>query len=108
MTTTQTKPKSRAKQQPARGAAKTANLLVRFDASSKKLVKRAAVARGLSVSDYVRTRILPLARQDLVEADTGVLRLSREDQIAFWLALQNPAAPTAAQRRLGERVRSVL
>jgi uncharacterized protein (DUF1778 family) len=89
-------------------ANKDANLLVRFDRSSKTLVQRAAAARGLSVSDYVRTRILSLARQDVAEAETQVLRLPREDQIVFWQALQQPRAPTAAQRRLGRLVRSVI
>jgi uncharacterized protein (DUF1778 family) len=89
-------------------ATKDANLLVRFDRRSKTLVQRAASARGLSVSDYVRTRILPLARQDVAEADTGVLCLAREDQIAFWQALQQVPVPTPAQRLLGGLVRSVL
>lgn len=88
-------------------ANKDANLLVRFDRTSKTLVQRAAAARGLSVSDYVRTRILSLARQDVDEAETQVLRLAREDQIVFWQALQQPPAPTAAQRRLGALIRSV-
>lgn len=89
------------------GAPKDANLLVRIDRSGKTLVQRAAAARGLSVSDYVRARIVPLARQEIAEEDTGVLCLAREDQIVFWLALQRLPAPTAAQRRLGELVRSV-
>jgi uncharacterized protein (DUF1778 family) len=118
MTTTLSKPKAHAVsrttgRKAARGktqpnAAKDANLLVRFDRSGKTLVQRAAAARGLSVSDYVRTRIVPMARQDIAEADTGVLRLPREDQISFWQALQHPPAPTPAQRRLGELVRSVM
>jgi uncharacterized protein (DUF1778 family) len=89
-------------------AAKDANLLVRFDRNTKTLVQRAATARGLNVSDYVRTRIVPLARQDVAEASTGVLRLPREDQVLFWQALQHPPAPTPAQRRLGRLVRSVM
>jgi uncharacterized protein (DUF1778 family) len=92
----------------ARGTVKDANVLVRFDAKSKKKVTQAAASRGLSVSDYVRTRMLSVANQDIAEAETGVLRLSREHQIAFWSALQNPPKATAAQRRLGELVRSVL
>jgi uncharacterized protein (DUF1778 family) len=86
---------------------KNANLLVRFDSGAKSLVLRAANLRGLSLSDYVRTRIVPLARQDVDEAETGVLRLARQDQIAFWQALQHPPAPTRAQRELGKLVRSV-
>jgi uncharacterized protein (DUF1778 family) len=88
-------------------ANKDSSLLVRFDRGGKTLVHRAAASRGLTVSEYVRTRILSLARQDVTEAQTQVLRLSREDQIVFWQSLQNPPAPTAAQRRLGRLVRSV-
>jgi len=83
------------------------SLLVRVDRSSKALLRKAAAACGLSVSDYVRSRVVPLARQDLLEADTGVLKLSRDDQIALWRALQNPRPPTAAQRALGKLIRSV-
>lgn len=118
MTTTLSKPKASTVRRAtgrkattgkvAPSAAKDANLLVRFDQSGKTLVQRAAAARGLSVSDYVRTRIVPMARQDIAEADTGVLNLSREDQIAFWQALQHPPAPTPAQRKLGQLVRSVM
>jgi uncharacterized protein (DUF1778 family) len=83
------------------------SLLVRVDKRSKSLLRKAAAARGLSVSDYVRSRVVPLARQDLIEADTGVLKLSRDDQVALWRALQNPRRPTSAQRALGKLIRSV-
>jgi uncharacterized protein (DUF1778 family) len=83
------------------------SLLVRVDRRSKALLRRAAASRGLSVSDYVRSRVVPLARQDLIEADTGVLRLSKDDQVALWRAIQNPRPPTAAQRALGKLIRSV-
>jgi uncharacterized protein (DUF1778 family) len=83
------------------------SLLVRVDRRSKALLRKAAAARGLSVSDYVRSRVVPLARQDIAEADTGVLKLSRDDQIALWRALQSPPSPTAAQRALGKLIRAV-
>jgi uncharacterized protein (DUF1778 family) len=91
-----------------RESSKDTGVLVLFDAAGKALVKRAAAVRGLPVRDYVRTRIITLAHQDVEEADTGVLRLPREAQIAFWQALQNPPPPTKAQRRLGALVRSVM
>ena len=91
-----------------RPLSKTASLLVRFDTRAKGLVQQAAIARGLTVSDYVRTRILPLAKQDVEESKTGLLKLAKEDQIAFWQALQHPAAPSPAQRALGKLVRSLL
>jgi uncharacterized protein (DUF1778 family) len=83
------------------------SLLVRVDRRSKALLRKAAAARGLTVSDYVRSRVVPLARQDLIEADTGVLKLSRDDQISLWRALQSPRPATAAQRALGKLIRSV-
>ncbi len=86
---------------------KSANVLVRFDAKRKAKVRRAAELRGLSVSDYVRSRIVDIAERDLEEARTGVLRLRREDQVALWRALQNPPPPSRAQRALGALVRSV-
>jgi uncharacterized protein (DUF1778 family) len=92
----------------ARESSKSAKLLVRFDSAGNALVRRAAAIRGLDAGDYIRSRILTLARQDVEEAGGGVLRLPREAQIAFWQALSNPPPPTEAQRQLGEIVRSVL
>lgn len=88
--------------------AKTANVLIRFDTKRKALVRRAAALNGLTVSDYVRSRIVNLALRDIEEVETGVLRLRRADQIAFWQALQNPPRPTKAQKALGALVRSVM
>ncbi len=88
--------------------AKTANVLIRFDAKRKAKIRRAAELSGLSLSDYVRSRIVGIAERDIEEAETGVLRLKREDQIALWRALQNPPPPTKAQRALGKLIRSVM
>ena len=87
--------------------AKTANVLIRFDGKRKALVRRAARLSGLSMSEYVRLRIVSLATREIEESETGVLRLNREDQLAFWRAVQNPPPPTRAQRALGALVRSV-
>ncbi len=88
--------------------AKTANVLIRFDAKRKARIRRAAELRGLSVSDYVRSRIVAIAERDIEEAQTWVLRLGREDQIVPWRALQKPRPPTKAQRALGKLIRSVM
>lgn len=95
------------KSSPRAEAVRDESLLVRVDRRSKALLRRAAATKGLSVSDYVRSRVVPLARQDVVEADTGVLKLSRDDQVALWRALQSPPRPTAAQRALGKLIRAV-
>ena len=90
------------------GAAKSANLLVRCDRESKRVLERAAHLRGLTLSDYVRSRIVPLARQDVEEAETSVLRLPRDAQVSFWQALQNPPPLSRKQRELGRLVRELL
>lgn len=90
------------------GSAKSVQVLIRFDAKRKRLVRRAAELNGLSLSDYVRSRIVKIALRDVEEVETGVLRLQKEDQIAFWRALQRPPAPTRAQKALGALVRSVM
>jgi uncharacterized protein (DUF1778 family) len=80
--------------------AKTANVLIRIDAKRKARLRRAAELCGLNLSDYVRSRIIGIAERDLEEAETGVLRLRREEQVAMWRALQDPPRPTKAQRPL--------
>ncbi len=87
--------------------AKTANVLIRVDAKNKARIRRAAELSGLSVSDYVRSRISGIAERDIEEAETGVLRLNRADQLALWKALQNPPPLSKAQRALGALIRSV-
>ena len=87
---------------------KSASVLIRIDAKRKARVKRAADLTGLSLSDYVRSHIVRIAERDIEAAETGVLRLAREDQVSLWRALQNPPPPTKAQRALGALVRSVL
>jgi uncharacterized protein (DUF1778 family) len=103
-----TKPAKHRSTGQKRAPTKGASLLVRVDAKAKTLVQRAADARGLTVSDYVRTLLVAQAQRDVDESETGVLRLAREDQLALWQALQHPPAPTEAQKALGRRVRKVL
>jgi uncharacterized protein (DUF1778 family) len=86
-------------------AGKSANLMVRLDRNSKKLVQRVATLRGVSTSDYVRSVVLASARRDLLEAERNVIALDAAAQLAFWNALNEPVELTAAQRRLGEVMR---
>jgi uncharacterized protein (DUF1778 family) len=60
------------------------------------------------MSEYVRSRLVPVAREEIEEATSGVLRLEKKDQIALWRALSNPPKPNAAQKALGRLVRSVM
>ena len=86
---------------------KDTTLLVRCDRSTKELIRKAAEVRGLSMSDYMRMQVKASAARDVLEAETGILKLAKEDQIAFWQLLQRPAKPTEAQKKLGHLVRSV-
>jgi uncharacterized protein (DUF1778 family) len=80
-------------------------LMVRLDADSKSVLTRAAALRGLSVSDYVRTVMLPQARREVSAAEQQVISLTPEEQLAFWTALNQPPPLTDAQRKLGRLMR---
>jgi uncharacterized protein (DUF1778 family) len=84
---------------------KSANLMVRLDPSSKRLVGRVAALRGVSTSDYVRNLIVAGARKEWVELERSTILLNPADQLAFWHALNAPVSLTAAQRRLGRLMR---
>lgn len=81
------------------------NLMVRVDRASKGVITRAARLRGVSASDYVRTVVVAQARRDLEEARTRTITLTPDQQLAFWLALHEPASLTARQRALGRIMR---
>lgn len=86
-------------------ASATSNLMVRLDQASKDCIAKAAELRGVSISDYVRLVTVSQARREVSEAEQNVIVLSPAEQLEFWNALQNPARPTAAQRRLGKIMR---
>lgn len=80
-------------------------LMVRLDPESKHALAAAAQLRGISVSDYVRMVTVSQARREVVSAREQTILLSPDEQLAFWQALQSPAKPTPAQRRLGAMMR---
>jgi uncharacterized protein (DUF1778 family) len=84
-----------------RALAKSSPLMVRLDAESKQALAAAAELRGISVSDYVRTVTVAQARREVAGAREQTLRLTPDEQLAFWQALQAPAKLTAAQKQLG-------
>jgi len=84
---------------------KTANVMLRIDQPSKKVLTRAATLRGVSTSDYVRQVVLAQARRDLEEARSGTVSLSAAEQRQFWEALQNPVRLTKSQRALANVMR---
>jgi uncharacterized protein (DUF1778 family) len=87
-------------------ASKTASpLMVRLDQESKQCLAEAAGLRNLSVSDYVRTVIVPQARHEVRAAREKIVALTPEEQRSFWTALNETPKLTAAQRRLGSVMR---
>lgn len=81
------------------------SLMVRLDPDSKTCVARAAGLRHVSVSDYVRSVVVAQARREIHAAEQQVIVLTPAEQQAFWQALQEPLALTAAQQALGALIR---
>jgi uncharacterized protein (DUF1778 family) len=80
-------------------------LMVRLDAESKGAIVAAANLRRISVSDYVRTVTIGQAKREVESAQEQTIRLTPEEQLAFWQALQAPVKLTPAQKRLGALMR---
>jgi uncharacterized protein (DUF1778 family) len=79
--------------------------MVRLDEAGKSALSRAAELRGISVSDYVRTVTVPQARKEVDAAGEQVIALTPDEQLAFWIALSQPAKLTSAQKKLGALMR---
>ena len=96
------------KAKKTKSAKKASSLMVRLDAESKRSLEEAASLRRISVSDYVRTVTVPQAQREVRAARENVIRLSPEEQLALWTALNEPPKLTAAQKRLGAIMRGEL
>lgn len=96
---------SKARSQPSAPKSAASPLMVRLDEEAKRLLADAAKLRKISVSDYVRVVTLGQARREVASAREQTIALSPEEQLAFWQALQAPAKPTPAQKRLGALMR---
>lgn len=82
------------------------SLMVRLDTTSKAFLESAARLRGVSVSDYVRLVTVAQARKEVESAEQQTIRLSPQEQLAFWNALQAPVKLTPSQKRLAAVMRS--
>src|SRR5262245_65525375 len=81
----------------------TARLEARLPAEVHALLKRAAEIEGRSLTDFVVAAASAAARKTIEE--TGMIRLSVEDQQRFAEALINPPPLTPALKRAFERHR---
>ena len=82
-----------------------ANLMVRLDPKSKKLLKAAAELRRMSISDYVRTLTVSQAEREVRAARERIISLTATEQLAFWTSLNDPGKLTPAQKKLGAIMR---
>jgi uncharacterized protein (DUF1778 family) len=98
-----------AKSQPSQSGKSTRRstspLMVRLDAESKACLARAAELRRISVSDYIRIVTLAQARREVDSAREQTIRLSPDEQLAFWNALRQKSKLTASQRQLAAIMR---
>lgn len=98
----------------SRGAQKRTNkkkapagcpLMVRLDSESKQFLVEAAKLRQVSVSDFVRLVTVPQARREVEAAQEPTIRMTPEEQLAFWNALNAPVKLTPAQLELRKVIR---
>jgi uncharacterized protein (DUF1778 family) len=75
-------------------ARKEQRIEARVTPEQKESFQHAAALLGLSVSDFVTTSALQAA--NAVIAENEIIRLSREDSIAFANALLHPKEPNTA------------
>lgn len=89
-----------------RTTARTSRIEARIAPEALHVVRQAAELQGRSVSDFVVAAAQDAARRTLEEA--SVLRLSREDQLAFAKALIEPGEPAPAMQRAFERHKTLI
>ena len=84
----------------------TATLQTRLTPAQKRVVQQAAKLRNLAVSDYLRQVLVQMAEREVASAQKNIIELTPPEQMAFWNALHAPVRLTAAQRRLGRKMRA--
>ncbi len=87
---------------------KTAVLQTRLAPKHKRMIERAAKLRNLSVSDYLRQVLVPMAQREVEGAKQGVIEMTAEEQLAFWNIINEPPSPlTPAQKKLARLMRGM-
>lgn len=84
---------------------KTSSLRVRIDAQAKALLQTAADLRQVSVSDYVRSVIVPQAAREIAAAKSQPIAMTPDEQLQFSQALSQTPKLTKAQKELGKIMR---
>lgn len=89
------------------GAA-TSIFQARLDPVSKSFLEKAAKLRGISQTDYLKAILIPFAKQEVLDAEKGGLKLSKSEQIEFWNALNEPVKLTKNQKRLSKKMKEFI
>lgn len=71
---------------------------LRINPEDKQIIKNAAELKGLSISAYIISHILPSAKQELTEKEN--LSLNNTDRDFFFDLLSNPPAPNYSLKKL--------
>lgn len=78
---------------------------VPLDEEEKALLVQAAALRGVNAGEYLRSISLAQARREVQAAAARTVTLTPEEQLAFWVALNQPPSLTPAQVKLGAMMR---
>jgi uncharacterized protein (DUF1778 family) len=84
----------------------TARLEARISTELHVMLKRAAEIEGRTMTDFVVAAVQDAAQRAIEQS--GVIRLSLEDQECFATALLSPSKPTAALKRAFARRKKLL
>jgi len=80
----------------------------RLDPISKSFLEQASKLRGISQTDYLKAILIPFAKQEVLDAEKGGVKLSKIEQEEFWNALNAPVKLTKNQKDLGEKMKELL
>lgn len=80
----------------------------RLDPISKSFLEQAAKLRGISQTDYLKAILIPFAKQEVLDAEKGGIKLSTQEQEEFWDALNEPVKLTKNQKKLSKKMKEFM
>lgn len=83
------------------GRSKAERLEARVTKEQKELFQRAADIQGRTLTDFVVSSVLDIAKQVIMEHENMIL--TKQDQEVFVAALLNPPEPSAKLRNAAQR-----
>jgi uncharacterized protein (DUF1778 family) len=80
-------------------------LQTRLSPRAKRSIEQAAKLRRLSISEYLRQVLVPMAEREVQGSKHNVIEMTPDEQLALWRALHEPAKLTPAQKRLSRMMK---